>query len=137
MKTGVANARGEVVLYPDADLPFDLAELGKALRLMRIYGADVVNAYRHDRTAEGPRRAVYSFGYNWLVKLLFGIQVRDVNFSFKLCRRRIFEHITLVAEGSFIDAELLVRAQRLGYKTIQFGVDYFARTRGISTLSSF
>jgi len=137
LKTGFTSARGDVVLYMDADLPFDLVEVGKALRLMRIYGADVVNAFRHDRTAEGPRRAVYSFGYNWLIRLLFGIHVRDVNFSFKLCRRRIFEHIELVSEGSFIDAELLVRAQRLGYKTIQFGVDYFARSRGVSTLSSF
>jgi hypothetical protein len=29
-----------------------------------------------------------------------------------------------------------VRSQRLGFETVQFGVDYFPRTRGISTLSS-
>jgi predicted glycoside hydrolase/deacetylase ChbG (UPF0249 family) len=32
--------------------------------------------------------------------------------------------------------ELLVQAQRGGFKIIQFGVDYFPRTRGVSTLSS-
>ena len=62
--------------------------------------------------------------------------MRDVNFAFKLCRSRIFEHISLKSEGSFIDAELVIRANKLGYHIVQFGVDYFPRTRGVSTLSS-
>ena len=28
------------------------------------------------------------------------------------------------------------RANRIGYRIVQFGVDYFPRTRGVSTLSS-
>ncbi len=136
IKTGFANARGELVLYTDADLPCDLAELRKACRLLRYYSADIVSAYRHDRTGEGPRRAVYSWIYNWLITLVFDLHVRDVNFAFKLCRRSIFDKLELVSEGSFIDAELLIRAQALGYRVIQFGVDYFPRSVGVSTLSS-
>ena len=136
IKTGFGNARGDLVLYTDADLPCDLAELRKACRLIRYYRADIVSAYRHDRTGEGPRRAVYSWIYNWLVTLLFGLRLRDVNFAFKLCQRSIFDKLELVSEGSFIDAELLIRAQALGYRVIQFGVDYFPRSVGVSTLSS-
>jgi hypothetical protein len=62
--------------------------------------------------------------------------MRDINFAFKLCRGAIFEKIELKSEGSFIDAELVIRAQKLGMSVIQFGVDYFPRTRGVSTLSS-
>ena len=136
IKTGFANARGDLVLYTDADLPCDLAELRKACRLLRYYRADIVSAYRHDRTGEGPRRAAYSWIYNWLVTLLFGLHLRDVNFAFKLCQRSIFDKLELVSEGSFIDAELLIRAQAMGYRVIQFGVDYFPRSVGVSTLSS-
>jgi glycosyltransferase involved in cell wall biosynthesis len=136
LKTGFREARGEIVLYTDADLPFDMAELGKAVRLLRIYGADIVSAFRFDRTGEGARRLVYSYVYNHLVRVVFGLRVRDMNFAFKLVRRRVLDHIDLESEGSFIDVELLARAQRSGFRIVQFGVDYFPRTRGVSTLSS-
>ena len=136
MKTGFANVTGDLVLYTDADLPFDMRELHKAIRLLRYYEADIVSAYRFDRVGEGPSRAIYTFFYNVLIRRLFGVRMRDINFAFKLCRRRVFDHIHLKSEGSFIDAELIIRARKLGFEVIQFGVDYFPRTRGVSTLSS-
>jgi glycosyltransferase involved in cell wall biosynthesis len=136
MKSGFAAATGDLVLYTDADLPFDMHDVHKAMRLLRYYDADVVSAYRFDRTGEGYVRTVYSFFYNMMVRVLFGIRMRDINFAFKLCRTRIFEHVDLKSEGSFIDAELVVKAHKYGYSVIQFGVDYFPRTRGVSTLSS-
>ncbi len=101
-----------------------------------MYDADIVSAYRFDRTGEGPRRLVYSHGYNLLIRAVLGLRVRDVNFAFKLVRREVLEGITLESNGSFIDVELLEKADRLGFHVIQFGVDYFPRTRGESTLSS-
>jgi len=136
MKSGFAAATGDLVLYTDADLPFDMHDVHKAIRLLRYYDADVVSAYRFDRTGEGYVRTVYSFFYNMMVRVLFGVRMRDINFAFKLCRTRIFENVSLKSEGSFIDAELVVKAQKYGYSVIQFGVDYFPRTRGVSTLSS-
>jgi glycosyltransferase involved in cell wall biosynthesis len=136
IKTGFATATGDLVLYTDADLPFDMAELPRAVRLLRDYDADIVSAYRFDRTGEGYLRSVYTFVYNLLIRSLFDVKARDINFAFKLCRARIFEHVALRSEGSFIDAELVIRSTRLGYEMLQFGVDYFPRTRGVSTLSS-
>jgi glycosyltransferase involved in cell wall biosynthesis len=136
VKTGLAEADGSLVLYTDADMPFDLADLTKAVRLLRVYDADIVSAYRFDRTGEGWRRALYSSIYNLLARSLLGLSVRDVNFAFKLVRREVLDHVELRSEGSFIDAELLARAKSLGFHIIQFGVDFFPRSRGVSTLSS-
>lgn len=136
LKTGFAAALGAWVLYTDSDLPFDMAEMEKAFRLMRTYDADIVAAYRHDRTGEGPRRLIYSYLYNSLVHVTLGLRLRDVNFAAKLLRREVLESVQLHSEGSFIDVELLAKAQRQGFRIIQFGVDYFPRTRGVSTLSS-
>ena len=136
-KTGFANARGDLVLYSDADLPFDMeAELPRAVRLLRQYEVDMVSAYRFDRTGEGYLRAIYTFFYNLMIRWMFRVKARDINFAFKLCRRHIFERVHLESEGSFIDAELFIRTTGLGYEVLQIGVDYVPRTRGDSTLSS-
>ena len=137
VKSGLKNAAMDLILYSDIDLPFDMMELKKACRLMRYYEADIVSAFRFDRTGEGIRRLIYSKVYNALIMLLFQLRVKDVNFSFKLIRKRVLEHVELKSDGSFVDAELLIKADRYGFKIIQFGTNYFPRSRGISTLSSW
>src|SRR5204863_1910012 len=102
---------------------------------MRVYEADILSAYRLDRTGEGVKRTLYSYVYNSMVRMLLGMRIRDVNFAFKLLRRDILQHIELESEGSFIDVELLAKAQRRGFHIIQCGVDYCPRDRGTSTLS--
>ena len=132
--TGFSAARGEVFAYCDADLPFDLWDLKAAYDLMEDQGADVVAGFRLRRD-EGLRRRVYTAAYNGLVRLLFGLDVRDVNCPLKLFRREVFEVEGLHSTGSFIDAELLVRAYRNGFRIVEFGASYTPRTLGISTLS--
>jgi glycosyltransferase involved in cell wall biosynthesis len=136
IRTGFAAARSDLVLYMDADLPFDPDVLGQAMAAIHVTRADIIAGYRFDRTSEGLRRTVYSYLYNSLIGLLFGWPHRDVNFSFKLLRRGVLEAIELHSEGSLIDAELIVKAKNLGFTIQQIGLDYFPRTRGESTLSS-
>ena len=136
LRAGYEAAAGELVLYSDADLPFDFDELSRAARLLEFQEADVLAAYRFDRTSEGLVRTLYTLVYSGLVRALFGLRIRDVNFSFKLFRRQLLDRIELKSEGSFIDAEFLVRARNAGARIIQMGVDYFPRSEGRSTLAS-
>lgn len=136
LKTGFAAARSELILYMDADLPFDPDVLGRAIRAMNVTRADMVAGYRFDRTTEGWKRTIYSFCYNLLISILFGSRVRDVNFSFKLMKREVLQAVELRSEGSLIDAELVVKAVNRGFAVQQIGLDYFPRARGASTLSS-
>ncbi len=136
LRAGYAVASKELVVYTDADLPFDLMELPRAVRLLEYQEADVLSAFRFDRRAEGIRRTAYTLVYNALIRTLFGLSFKDVNFAFKLFRRSLLERFELKSEGSLIDVEFLVRARKAGANIIQIGVDYFPRTRGVSTLSS-
>lgn len=137
LRSGFAAATKDIVLYMDADLPFDPDVLGRALRAMHVTGADLIAGYRLDRTIEGWRRAIYSYFYNGLIGVLFGWPHRDINFSFKLMKRKVLEAIELKSEGSLIDAELIVKAKNRGFAIQQIGLDYFPRIRGTSNLSSF
>jgi glycosyltransferase involved in cell wall biosynthesis len=136
LRDGFAAASNELVLYMDADLPWDPREIGRALSAMEVTRADMIAAYRYDRTGEGLRRAIYSYVYNGIIGVLFGWPHRDINFAFKLMRREILDVVELRSEGSLISAELITKTKNLGFTVQQIGLDYFPRTRGRSTLSS-
>jgi len=133
MRAGFQASRGALVFYTDSDLPIDMRDLPPAIPLMSRY--DVIAGYRLNRD-EGPRRAVYSWAYNRLVRWLFHLSVRDVNFSFKLIKRCVLESIDLRSQGSFIDAELLAATIAAGFSVGEIGVRYRPRVWGTSTLAS-
>lgn len=133
LRTGFTAARGDVVFYTDSDLPIDLGELARALPLLP--GADLVIGYRR-RRHDTPRRALYSKVYNQLMRRLFGVRVRDVNFSFKLVRRRVLDAIRLSASTVFIDGQLLAEAVRGGFRIAEMPIEYTPRRVGVSSFDS-
>ncbi len=133
LRTGFTSARGDVVFYTDSDLPIDLGEVARALPLLEE--ADLVIGYRR-RRYDTPRRALYSKVYNQLMRLLFGVRVRDVNFSFKLVRRRVLDAIRLSASTVFIDGQLLAEAVRGGFRIAEMPIEYTPRRVGASSFDS-
>lgn len=136
VRSALAAARHDLVIYSDIDLPFNLWEIHRAVRVMDEHDADILSAFRLNRTAEGLKRIIYSYGYNLLIRVVFGLRLRDVNFSFKVIHRRVLDRLVLKSRGSFIDVELLVKAHTAGFKIIQIGVDYFPRNMGASMLAT-
>jgi len=133
LKTGFAAASKEWVLYMDSDLPIRMDDALDAVPLAD--DADVVIGWRRSR-AESWKRELMSKVYNRLIRLLFKLRVKDVNFAFKLFRRDLLDRIVLKSEGSFIDAELLLEMRRVGARIAEIGMDYYPRVAGVSTLAS-
>ena len=135
IRTGLVNATKDLVLYMDSDFPVGVEEARAALGSL-TEEVDLVIGYRLGR-AEGPRREIMSWTYNRLIRGTFGLRVRDVNFAFKLIRRSLLEQMHLRSEGSFIDAELLLEAVRLGARMREVGIHYQTRVAGVSTAASY
>jgi glycosyltransferase involved in cell wall biosynthesis len=133
LRTGWASASKDIVVYTDCDEPVDLWKIPEALALMDSY--DLVIGYRLNRW-EGWRRFIYSKGYNALVRLLFGVRARDINFSFKLIRRELLQKLRLGAGSVFIDGELLAEAARYHPKIHEIPVQYLPRKHGASHFDS-
>jgi glycosyltransferase involved in cell wall biosynthesis len=134
LRTGFEAAAKELVFYTDADLPIDFRDIPRGVELLVRDGADGVTGYRAER-GESWWRAIYSVVYNRLVNVVFGLGVRDVNFSFKLFTKKALRDFDLTSEGSFIDAELLARAKLAGMRVVEMAVPYFPRRAGRSTLA--
>ncbi len=133
LRSGFYGATKDLIFYTDADNPIDMNDLKKAIPLMAE--ADFITGYRLNRD-EPLKRKVYSRCYNWLIRLLFGLKVRDVNFSFKLVKREVLKKAKLRSMGSFIDAELLVEARKYGFRIREVGIKYYPRVKGESTLAT-
>jgi glycosyltransferase involved in cell wall biosynthesis len=132
IRSGLAASRYDIVVYTDGDRPCDLHYIDAALPLLA--GADVVSGYRTTKR-ESPLRAIYTRIYNALIRTLFGIRVRDVNFAFKLFKHEVVEAMDLKSEGSFIDAEMLAEAVRHGFTIAQVPIVYTPRVAGVSALA--
>ena len=131
LRSGFAQTRHEAVLYTDVDLPCDLSILRDVLPMLRK--VDLVKGYRLNGRGSF-LRAVYSWAYNLLVRNLFGLSVRDVNFAFKLFRRDFLDRIQLESRGAFIDAELLIKMTGIGGRMLEVGMIYQPRRYGTSKL---
>ena len=132
IRTGLSASRGEVVVYTDGDLPCDIGCLREALPLLEW--CEVVVGSRQGRR-ESALRWLYSWGYNGLVRCLFRVRVKDINFAFKVFRREVAQRLTLTSNSGFIDAEILAETVRLGYSIAELPIIYTPRVAGVSTLA--
>jgi glycosyltransferase involved in cell wall biosynthesis len=119
LRRGAQAARGEFVVFLDADLDLPPEQILFFVAIQRVKKADaVIGSKMHpDSTVDYPLiRRVYSLGYFWLVKLLFGLPVRDTQTGLKLVRRDLLLAALAKTEsrGFTLDLELLVRLVQLG-----------------------
>jgi len=130
LQSGFKAATKEFVFYTDGDGQFDINEMPSLLALMERY--DIVSCYRLNRR-DSLIRKINGWCWTRLVCLTFGLKIRDIDCAFKLYKREIFDKIELLSTGALINAEILARAVRKGYRITQKGVHHYPRTTGKQT----
>ena len=133
LRSGFKAATKELVFYTDGDGQFEISEMPPLLALMEQY--DIVSCYRLNRQ-DSLIRKINGWCWTRLVCLMFGLKIRDIDCAFKLYKREIFDKIELSSTGALIDAEILARAVRKGYRITQKGVHHYPRTSGVQSGAS-
>ena len=132
LRTGFSAAAKRFVFYMDGDGQFDIRDLDNLLPLVTD-DEHIVTGFRIERRDPFMRRLNAKLFGNFLVRVMLGVRVRDLNCAFKLIPKKVFDRITLESTGALINAELYGRAVRRGFRIKEVGVHHYPRTAGVQT----
>ncbi len=123
------NCRGEVFVYMDLDLATDLKSLKPLVDAIIVDGFDVSTGSRmlpESKVERSIGRAVSSKSYNFLVRHMLNSKVRDHQCGFKAFKKEACLALLdeVKATHWFWDTEILVRAQRHGFRVKEIAVEW-------------
>ncbi len=130
LKTGFSEGRYDYVMYTDGDKQYDITEFKPHLHLLSK--VDVLCGYVTEKAASS-RRKWQSLIYNSLIRILFFIDIKDINCSMKICNRKVLDAVTLKSASAFIDAEIVLKSKKAGFVIGQIPVTHYRRAAGLAS----
>jgi len=131
IRTGIAHARGEIILIQDADLEYDPRDYPLLLEPILEDQADVVFG---NRFHGGPHRVLYFWHYTanrfltLLTNLLTGLNLSDMEVGYKVFRADVLRRITLTSNRFGFEPEITVKVARLDCRVYEVPIRYYGRT---------
>lgn len=124
-------ARGNKIIFMDADLSTDLKDLSRLITFLDNYDLVIGNRYLPESKSQRTiYRRVTSFFFNILIRLLFNSNIKDNFAGFKGFNRKVLFSL-LEKTGTGIkgrrimwDAEVLIRAKRAGYSIYELPISW-------------
>jgi glycosyltransferase involved in cell wall biosynthesis len=130
LRAGFAKATKEWIFYTDGDAQYDSREL-KLLAEKISDDVDVVQGWKIKRR-DPFHRIVIGVLYQYFVKLMFGLKIKDVDCDFRLMRREIFDVVKLESDTGTITFEMVKKIQDAGYRFVEVPVHHYYRQYGES-----
>jgi len=134
LKSGFYGSKYSWIAFTDADGQFDISELTKLIGIQKKTKADLVVGYYLKRAVSFYRK-LNTWVWQLIVRILFGLKVKDVDCGFKLISKKVIDTIPKLESerGAFISSEFLIKAQKSGFKIVEVGVYHYPRTDGRGT----
>jgi glycosyltransferase involved in cell wall biosynthesis len=135
LRTGWDAATKKYTFYMDGDGQFDIKDLDK---LWPLTDEDViVTGFRIERRDPLLRRLNAKLFGGWLVRVMLGVYVKDLNCAFKIIPKKVLDSINIETNSALINAEMYARAIRAGFGIREVGVHHYAREAGVQTGAHF
>ena len=122
VRNGMLNARGEIVLFSDADLSSPIEEMPKLLAAL-AGGADIAIGSRWLRAElqtqrQSRHRQLFGRVFNLLLRITLGLRFKDTQCGFKAFTRQATQTILPLQriERWGFDPEILFLARKFGFR---------------------
>jgi len=132
LRTGFAEATGDIVVVQDADLEYDPQQYPILMEPILQNRADVVFGSRF--MGGLPHRVVYFWhmvGNKFLTLLsnaFTNINLTDMETCYKMFRREIIQSINIQEDRFGFEPEITAKVARGGYRIYEVGISYYGRT---------
>jgi hypothetical protein len=142
LKRAFKIAKGEILAYMDVDLSTDMKYLKHLIEAIKDENYDFATGSRMLEGSEvkrGFKRNMMSRVFNFLVRKVLKSKIRDHQCGFKsFCSSSLMSVIDDIEDNHwFWDTEMLVRAQRKGYKVKEFPVRWEDKGKGGTKVKAF
>ncbi|MDA1317359.1 MAG: glycosyltransferase [bacterium] len=124
---GLKKSHGEIIVFMDADLQDDPADLAHFLSQIN-QGTDLVNGWRHNRK-DNVVIKIYSSLAGWVLRSYLKSPFTDINCGFKMFKREILDDIVLYGNNFRF---LPLAAFYAGYRVGEVKVNNRSRVHGSS-----
>ena len=128
VRNGMLNARGEIVVFSDADLSSPIEEMPKLLAALAA-GADIAIGSRWlqadlQTQRQSLHRQLFGRIFNGLNRMILGLKYKDTQCGFKAFTRRAAQKILPLQriERWGFDPEILFLARKFGFRVAEIPV---------------
>ncbi|QOY88319.1 dolichyl-phosphate beta-glucosyltransferase [Paludibaculum fermentans] len=132
VRHGMQEAKGDWVLFSDADLSAPIQELDKLIAAVRREKADgAIGSRALDRSLVGKHQSfLREFAgrfFNLIMRLATGLPYRDTQCGFKMLRADVARIVAArqQSEGFGFDVEILYIAHKHGFRVVEVPVRWF------------
>jgi dolichyl-phosphate beta-glucosyltransferase len=133
VRTGIMQTSGQYVLFADSGCCVPYEDTLRGLQLLKSGECDIAHGSRkirgcHIEKAQSLYRRICSKIFHWFAihDLKIPAEITDTQCGFKIYRGDVARHLygECITDGFAFDIEIILRAQKEGYKIKEFPIDW-------------